>query len=63
VERAYTTLYPNKNLQERELSVYYFLSRYGPGLLGELYEATDIGFSNHMLLNIGGAASQVINAR
>lgn len=63
VERAYTTLFPNKNLQERELNLYYFLSRYGRGLLNDLYDAVEIGFSNHKLVHIGGAASQVINAR
>ena len=63
VERAYLTLYPNKNLQERELNIYYFLSRYGPGLINDLYEAADIGFSNHKLAYIGGVASQVVNAR
>jgi bacillithiol biosynthesis cysteine-adding enzyme BshC len=63
IERAFTTLYPNKNLQERELNVYYFLSRYGPGLIEELYEAADLGFSNHKLVFIGGVASQVVNAR
>jgi len=63
VERAYTTLFPEKNLQERELSAYYFLSRYGPSLIEELYNAAEIGFSNHKLVYIGGAASQVVNAR
>jgi bacillithiol biosynthesis cysteine-adding enzyme BshC len=63
VERAFTTLYPDKNLQERELNVYYFLSRYGPALLGELYNAADLGFSNHKLVYIGGVASQVVNSR
>jgi bacillithiol synthase len=63
VERASTTLLPDKNLQERELNVYYFLSRYGPGLIGELYQATEIGFSNHKLLYIGGVASQVLTHR
>ena len=62
VERAYTSLLPNKNFQERELNVFYFLSRYGPNLIDELYKATEIGFSNHKLLYIGGAASQVVNA-
>ena len=61
IERAYTTLFPDKNLQERELNVYYFLSRYGPTLIDELYRAIDIGFSSHVLLNIGGAATQVVN--
>jgi bacillithiol biosynthesis cysteine-adding enzyme BshC len=62
VERAFTTLQPEKNLQERELNIYYFLSRYGPRLMDELYEATEIGFSNHRLVYIGPAASQVVNA-
>jgi bacillithiol synthase len=63
VERAFTTLCPDKNLQERELNVYYFLSRYGPGLIEELYDAADLGFSNHKLVYVGGVASQVVNAR
>ena len=63
VERAYTTLYPDKNLQERELNAFYFLSRYGPGLIHELYEAADVGYANHKLLYIGGAASQVVKTR
>lgn len=63
IERAFTTLYPDKNLQERELNVYYFLSRYGPGLIEELYDAAELGFSNHKIIYIGGVASQVVNAR
>jgi bacillithiol biosynthesis cysteine-adding enzyme BshC len=62
VERAFTTLYPDKNLQERELNVYYFLSRYGTSLIEELYNAAELGFSNHKLVYIGGVASQVVNA-
>jgi bacillithiol biosynthesis cysteine-adding enzyme BshC len=63
VERACTTLFPEKNLQERVLNVYYFLARYGPRLIDELYEATEIGFSNHKLVYIGAAASQVVNTQ
>lgn len=63
VERAYTTLFPDKNLQERELNIYYLLSRYGPTIIDELYAEADLGFSNHQLIYIGGAASQVVNAR
>ena len=63
VERAFATLYPEKNLQERELNVYYFISRYGPTLIRELYDAAELGFSNHKLVYIGGVASQVVNAR
>jgi bacillithiol biosynthesis cysteine-adding enzyme BshC len=63
VERAYTTLFPDKNLQERELNIYYFLSRYGHSLMDDLYKAAEIGYSNHKLVDIGGAASQIVNAR
>ena len=62
VERAYNTLFPNKNLQERELNIFYFLARYGPRLIDDIYEAAEIGYSNHLLLYIGGVASQVVNA-
>ena len=63
VERAYTTLMPNKNFQERELNAFYFLARYGQSLIDELYDAADVGFSNHRLVYVGGAASQVVNAK
>ncbi|PYP83593.1 MAG: bacillithiol biosynthesis cysteine-adding enzyme BshC [Blastocatellia bacterium AA13] len=63
VERAYNTLVPDKNLQERELNVYYFLSRYGPSLIQDLYAAADVGFSNHRLVQVGGVASQVVNSK
>ncbi len=63
IERAYLTLMPNKNFQERELNVYYFLSRYGPSLFNDLYNAAEIGFSNHKLVYLGGVASQVVNAK
>jgi bacillithiol biosynthesis cysteine-adding enzyme BshC len=57
LERAFVTLYPDKNLQERELNVYSFLSRYGPGLLDQLYNAVDVGYSNHKLVAIKGGPS------
>src|SRR6185503_2950173 len=41
VERAYQTLLPDKNLQERELNIYYFLSRYGHSLIDELQKAVE----------------------
>jgi bacillithiol biosynthesis cysteine-adding enzyme BshC len=63
IERAYLTLMPDKNFQERELNVYYFLSRYGPTLMNDLYNAAEIGYSNHKLVYLGGVASQVVNAK
>jgi bacillithiol biosynthesis cysteine-adding enzyme BshC len=58
IERACTTLYPDKNLQERELNLYSFLSRYGPRLIDQLYDAVDLGYSNHKLLDIEGGPSK-----
>jgi bacillithiol biosynthesis cysteine-adding enzyme BshC len=63
IERAYLTLMPDKNFQERELNVYYFLSRYGPTLFNDLYNAAEVGYSNHKLVYLGGVASQVVNAK
>ncbi len=39
LERARTRLFPNGGLQERTLSAYYFLGKYGPGLVEQLLEA------------------------
>ena len=52
VERAFITLYPDKVLQERELNVVSFLSRYGISLIDRLYEAVDVGFPDHKLVYI-----------
>jgi len=38
LERARTRLFPNGGLQERTLSAYYFLGKYGPGLVDDLLE-------------------------
>lgn len=62
VERAYTTLFPDKNLQERELNIYYLLARYGPSLMRDFYDAVEIGYSNHKLVYLSGMPSQVVNA-
>jgi uncharacterized protein YllA (UPF0747 family) len=62
VERASATLYPDKNLQERELNIYYLFARYGPSLMRDLYDAVEIGYSNHKLVYLSGVPSQVVNA-
>ena len=50
IERAYTVLYPNKGLQEREINVAYFLSRYGYELLDRIYDEIHLEESGHQLL-------------
>lgn len=50
IERAFTVLYPNKGLQEREINVSYFLARYGYDLIDRLYEEVDVESRDHRLV-------------
>lgn len=48
-----TLLYPNKNLQEREVGSAYFLLKYGTALLTELKESLQTGCVDHQIIPIG----------
>jgi bacillithiol biosynthesis cysteine-adding enzyme BshC len=50
IERLFAVLYPNKNLQEREINVAYFLARYGYDLIDRLYQEVEIGNNDHKLV-------------
>ncbi|MEP7343268.1 MAG: bacillithiol biosynthesis cysteine-adding enzyme BshC [Acidobacteriota bacterium] len=50
IERLFAVLYPNKNLQEREINVAYFLARYGYELIDRLYGEVEIGNHDHKLV-------------
>lgn len=50
IERLFAVLYPNKNLQEREINVSYFLARYGYELIDRLYEEVEVGCRDHKLI-------------
>ncbi|MGE0127755.1 MAG: bacillithiol biosynthesis cysteine-adding enzyme BshC [Blastocatellales bacterium] len=52
IERLFAALYPNKNLQEREINVSYFLARYGYELIDRIYDELDVGFHDHKLINL-----------
>lgn len=45
-------LYPNKTLQEREIAGIYFVARYGPELLHQLYENIHGDCLDHQLLSM-----------
>ncbi len=47
LERARGRLFPGGGLQERLLSAYYFLGKYGPGLLEELLETLPADTAQH----------------
>jgi bacillithiol synthase len=50
IERLFAVLYPNKNLQEREINISYFLARYGYELIDRLYQEVEIEFRDHKLI-------------
>ena len=50
IENVFTLLYPSNNLQEREINFFYFLSRYGVGLISQLHENIDLDNSDHHLV-------------
>ncbi len=50
IERTFTVLYPNKSLQERELNITYFLSRYGYELIDRLYKEVETSSYTHKLV-------------
>jgi bacillithiol biosynthesis cysteine-adding enzyme BshC len=52
IEKALSILYPQKSLQERRLSIFYFLSRYGMDFLAQLYEEIDLSDQDHRLLQV-----------
>jgi bacillithiol biosynthesis cysteine-adding enzyme BshC len=46
------SLYPQKTLQEREIAGVYFLSRYGPDLLHQLYETMHTDCHDHQVIEL-----------
>jgi len=52
IERLFAALYPNKNLQEREINVFYFLARYGYELIDRIYDEVEVGLRDHKLVNL-----------
>jgi uncharacterized protein YllA (UPF0747 family) len=50
-----TTLYPNKELQEREVGGAYFLLRYGPPVLDQIKAQTRLDCAEHQVITIGTA--------
>lgn len=50
VDNLLRTLYPSRGLQERHINIFYFLSRYGPEFLEEVYDAIDLSNPDHQLL-------------
>ncbi|HEY2233698.1 MAG TPA: bacillithiol biosynthesis cysteine-adding enzyme BshC [Candidatus Angelobacter sp.] len=47
-----TALYPNKELQEREIGGAYFLLKYGKSVLGQIKTAVSTGWKEHQVIRI-----------
>ena len=52
LHKAKNNLYPNNNLQERELNLVPFLFKYGFGFIDRLYEALDISNFDHQIFRL-----------
>ena len=52
IEKTLAILQPSKSLQEREINIFYFLSRYGMDLLAQLYEEIDLTDPDHRLIYV-----------
>lgn len=50
IERLFAALYPNKNLQEREINAAYFLARYGYEVIDRIYQEIDPARRDHQLI-------------
>ncbi|PID58690.1 MAG: bacillithiol biosynthesis cysteine-adding enzyme BshC [Ignavibacteriae bacterium] len=52
IEKAHTVLYPNNNLQERELTFINFVNKYGFDFFDWLYQELEINNFEHQILEI-----------
>jgi bacillithiol biosynthesis cysteine-adding enzyme BshC len=52
IAKAAHALYPNRHLQERELSFVPFLCKYGRGLVQQLYEQIDLANFQHQIVEL-----------
>lgn len=49
IENAFA---PNKNLQERELNIFYFINKYGFGLIDKLFNELNVSEFNHQIIEL-----------
>lgn len=50
IKKVVTALYPNNNLQERELNFFSFANKYGLSFLDMLYDKLSVGRNEHQLI-------------
>ncbi len=52
VNKIKSVLYPNMNLQERELNLYYFANKYGIGILKYIFNQLTINKFEHQIIEL-----------
>jgi len=52
INKLYTNVFPNNNLQEREINITTYLNKYGPGFIDELYSVIKPFDFSHKFLEI-----------
>jgi bacillithiol biosynthesis cysteine-adding enzyme BshC len=50
IDKITMNLYPNKNLQEREINFIYYANRYGPDVINSIYEELEINTFEHQII-------------
>jgi bacillithiol synthase len=51
-EKISSSLFPNSNLQEREINMIYFINKYGENFLKQLFEETEINKFEHQVIKL-----------
>jgi bacillithiol synthase len=51
-ERITASLFPNSNLQEREINMIYFLNKYGLSIIKQIFEETEINKFEHQVIRL-----------
>ena len=52
IDKAINSLYPNSNLQERELNFIYFAHKYGLDFLKQVFNELEINKFKHQVINL-----------
>ena len=52
IDKVTNNIYPNHNLQERVISIIYFLNKYDESFIKKLFHETDVNNFNHQVIEM-----------
>lgn len=52
IDKVTNNIYPNHNLQEREINIIYFLNKYDDSFIKKLFHETDVNNFNHQVIEV-----------